>query len=169
MKQHKENYHMKEKETRTDKRESPVVEMAELAMKNYQQAFRTGLKLQEEAGRFWSNLLNQTSPTFDNVKRFNYLSRVANELSASAQERSEELLGLVEQNGRIGLELGKKAYEAVRTTVIAESHAKWLDFYKTSLDTMRQNAETVTQITSRAFDSYINFVRKNAETRATSA
>ena len=160
---------MKEKETRTDKRESPVVEMAELAMKNYQQAFRTGLKLQEEAGRFWSNLFIQTAPTLDNAKRFNYLSRVANELSASAQERSEELLGLVEQNGRIGLELGKKAYDAVRTTVIAESHAKWLDFYKTSLDTMRQNAEAVTHNTSRAFDSYINFVRKNAETRPTPA
>ena len=160
---------MKEKETRTDKRESPVVEMAELAMKNYQQAIRSGLKLQKEAGRFWSNLFNQTAPALDNAKRFNYLSRVANELSASAQERSEELLGLVEQNGRIGVELGKKAYDAVRTSVIAESHAKWLDLYKTSRDTLRQNAETVTQITSRAFDSYIDFVRKNADTRPAAA
>src|SRR4051794_23241670 len=43
--------------------EKPVSEMTEKAMRNYEQALRTSMKLQEEAGRWWSTTLNQTAST----------------------------------------------------------------------------------------------------------
>ena len=45
---------MKEKET-------PVSEMADTAMKNYEHAIRTSLKFQEETGRLWSSMLSQAN------------------------------------------------------------------------------------------------------------
>jgi hypothetical protein len=157
---------MKEKDTVNEKADSPVLEMADLAMKNYQQALKTGLKLQEEAGRVCSSMFNQTASTVDYQKQFTQMTGVVNGMFSSAQKRSEEIFDLLEKTSRTSVDLAKKAFDAAYVPAIAEGQSKWLDIYKASLDTARQNAEAVTQISSRAFDSCIEFVRKNSEVRA---
>jgi hypothetical protein len=57
----------------------------------------------------------------------------------------------------------KKAVDAAQTPVPAECQAKWMDFWATSLGTVRSNTEAVSQMSSRAIDSWIEFVRKNSE------
>ena len=45
----------------TDKTKTPASEMFDQALKNYEQALRTGVKVQEEAGKCWTKLLNQAA------------------------------------------------------------------------------------------------------------
>jgi len=40
-------------------------DIADKTLKNYEQLVRTGLKLQEEAGRCWTSLLTQTASVQD--------------------------------------------------------------------------------------------------------
>lgn len=141
----------------------PLSEMADTALKNYQQALHTSLKLQEEAGRWWSSMLNQTTLTQDWQKRLNSISGVANHLVPLAQRRMEDVIDLMEKNSRTGAELMKQAVDAAQTPAGAESQAKWLDFWTTSLGAVRSNTEAVSQISSKAIDAWIDFVRKNAE------
>jgi len=153
---------MKEK-TQSQTKEKPISEMADKALKGYEQAIRTGLKLQEEATRWWTSTLSQTASPQDWQKRFTNATALANGVMPIAQRRMEEVLELMEKNSRTGAELLKKAADAAQTPVIADSQAKWMDFWAASVGAARSNAEAVTEINSRAMDAWIDFIRKNTE------
>jgi len=146
-----------------DNRTKPMSDMADTAMKNYEQAIRTGLKLQEEAGRWWSSMFNQANLTQEWQKRLNNMSGVANTLVPMAQRRMEEVMTLMEKNSRTSAELVKKAVDAAQTPVVSESQAKWMEFWTSSLGAVRSNTEALTEISTKAIDSWIDFVRKNTE------
>lgn len=144
-------------------RETAMSDMADTALKNYEQAIRTTLKLQEEAARCWTSMLNQGTFVQDWQKRVNHFSGVTNKLVPLAQQRMEEVIGLMEKNGRAGAELMKKAVDAAQTPGVTESQAKWMDFWTSSIGAVRSNTEAVTEIGTKAVDSWIDFVRKNAD------
>src|SRR5512146_5684 len=148
----------KEKETM-----STLSDMADTAMKNYEQAIRTGLKVQEEAGKWWGSMFNQTAFAQDWQKRFSDMSGMANRLMPLAQKRMEEMMDLMEKNSRTGAELLKKAVDAAQAPAMAESQAKWMEFWTSSMGAMRSNAEAVTEISTKVIDSWIDFIRKNTE------
>ncbi len=152
----------KEKQTMKEQ-EKPVTEMADNAMKNYEQALRTGLKLQEEAVRCFNQMFNHTATPQDWQKRFTNFTAVTSEVMPLTQKRMEEVLELMEKNSRTGAELVKKAVDAAQTPVPAESQAKWMEFWTFSMGAARSNAEAMTQISARAIDSWIDFVRRNTE------
>src|SRR5262249_20074787 len=126
-----------------DNRTKPMSDMADTAMKNYEQAIRTGLKLQEEAGRWWSSMFNQANLTQEWQKRLNNMSGVANTLVPMAQRRMEEVMTLMEKNSRTSAELVKKAVDAAQTPVVSESQAKWMEFWTSSLGAVRSNTEAL--------------------------
>ena len=154
----------KEKETATNYT-IPLTELADKTMKNYEQALRTGLKMQEEAGKWWTSMFNQSTAAQDWQKRFTNMTGMAGSLMPLAQRRMEEAMSLVEKNGKTGAELMKKAVDAAQTPVPAESQAKWLDFWTSSMGAVRANAEAVSELSSKAIDAWIDFVRKNTEVR----
>ena len=143
----------------TDKTKPPVSEVFDQALKNYEQTLRAGLKLQEEAGRWWTNLLNHATSAHDWQKR---VAAVTNEVIAPTQKRMEDYLGLVERNNHANVELLKKALEAAQTTGPSEFQAKWVDFWQTSLNSLQANAQAVAQINGKMMESWISFVKKNA-------
>ena len=155
---------MKEKaKESTSQKTKPLSEAADKAMKNYEQAVRTGLKLQEEAAHLWTNLLNQSASPQDWQKRFSGATTVANGFLPAAQKRLEEVLSLVEENTKASTELFKKAADVCHTTSLPECQAKWLDLCTASVDLARTNFEALAQINSRAVDSWIDYVRKSAD------
>jgi hypothetical protein len=121
------------------------------------------MKLQEEAVRCWNNLFTQTASAQDWQKRFSSFTNLTNEVTPLTQRRLEEVLELMEQNSRTGADLMKKAVDAAQTTVPAESQAKWMEFWTSSMGAMRSNAEAIAQINARAIDSWVSFVRENTE------
>jgi hypothetical protein len=151
----------KTKESRTS--EKTAAEATNQAMKNYEQALRTGLRMQEEAVKWWSGIMTQAATTQDWQNRMNGAANLANEMMPLAQKGMEEALDLMEKNSRTGSDLVKKAFEAAQTPVIADSQAKWMDVFTSSLGAMRTNAEAMTQMSTRAIDSWIKFVRQNTE------
>ncbi|HTL55637.1 MAG TPA: hypothetical protein VL361_08150 [Candidatus Limnocylindrales bacterium] len=144
-------------------REKSVSEMTDTAMKNYEQAVRTTLKLQEEAARCWSSMLNQTTLVQDWQKRLDDFSGMTNKFVPLAQQRMEEVISLMEKNSRTGAELMKKAVDAAQTPVISESQAKWMEFWTSSMGAMRTNTEAFAEIGTKAVDSWIDFVRRNTD------
>jgi len=144
-------------------KENPVSEMADQAVKNWEQAVRNGMKLQQEAGKWWTSLLNQAASTQDWQKRVSNLTALGTGLMPATQKRAEEVLELLEKNTRTGTELVKKALDAAQTPVIADSQAKWMEVWTDSLGAARTNAEAAVQIGGKALDSWVEFVQKNSE------
>jgi hypothetical protein len=154
----------KEQNRMKEKAKNPVLETADQAVKNYEQALRTGLKVQEDAWQSWCSLLNQPVIGADWQKCYTSASEAANTAVPVIQKRLQETVELMEKNARVGSELMKKALEAGQTTGIGESQAKWMDFVKTSLDAAQTNVDAVMRINTRTLESFMALVQKNSET-----
>jgi hypothetical protein len=97
------------------------------------------------------------------------MTGVANSLLPLAQRRMEEVMSLMEKNGKAGAELMKKAVDAAQTPTVAESQAKWMEFWTSSMGAARSNAEAVSQISSKAIDCWIDLIQKSSELTETRA
>ena len=149
--------------TATHETTRPLNAMANQARHNYEQAVRTGQKLQEEAGQWWTRVLGQAITAADWQKHFARLTVMTSSAMPLAQRRLEDAMELMEKNGRASAELMRKAIDAVQTAGIAESQEKWMEFWSSSVKAVQSNLEAVTELNTRTINSWIDFVRKNAD------
>ena len=164
MQKHKTNAKQKEHIRETARAQHKVVsDMADNAIKNYEQAIRTGFKLQEDAVKAWNNLLNHTSAAQEYQRNFNTMTQIANKALPMAQRRMEEMLQLVEKNTRTGTELMRKAVDAAQSPVLSNGQNKWTELWTSGMAALRSNTEAMLEINAKAVDSWIELVKKSAE------
>jgi hypothetical protein len=114
-------------------------------------ARRTGQRVQDEAGQFWDRVLSQTADWQKQVTNF---ASLTNRMIPLTQQRMEDAMTLLEKNTRAGTELLHKAMAAAQTANLAESQAKWLEFWTSSMKALQGNVESVTEISNNAIDSF---------------
>jgi len=141
----------------TEKTKNPVSEMLDQGLKNYEQALRTGLKLQEEAGKCWTKLLNQAASPQDLQKQ---ITSLANDVIPATQKSMEGYLELLEQNSRASVDLVKKGMEAAQMTNYGDAQAKVVEFCESSIKSLKANAQAIVDINAKAIDSWVAFVKK---------
>jgi hypothetical protein len=149
--------------------EATVTEMADAARKNYEQAFRTGQKLQEEVAQWWSRMAGQTATAADWQKQFANFTSMVSRVIPLAQKRIEEAMDLMEKNGRTSAELMKKAVEAAQTPGLAECQNKWMEFWTSSMKAMQSNVEAYNELGCKALDSWVAFVQQTNDTAGRAA
>ncbi len=156
----------KAKSSKTDgttSTEGAMNDMAETARKNYEDAVRTGQKLQEEAGQWWTRFWTQAGNGQDWQKQLTSWTRMAGGMMPLAQEQWQEVIDLLEKNNRTGAELVKKAVAAAQTPTTSEQQARWLELWTSSMKAVQSNVEAFSGISTRAIDSWVEFVRNNSE------
>jgi len=147
----------------SDEKAKPIIELFEQAMKNYEQALKTGLKLQEQSTRWCVGLLNEAASPQDWQKR---MKGLVDEIIPQTQKSVEESVKLMEKNSRTTLDLLKKAAAAAQSTSPQEAQAKFLSFWEASSGALRETAQTVAQANTRTLESWAEFVRKTIEPEA---
>jgi hypothetical protein len=153
----------KTKRESTTEAEKSFGQMADKTQRSYEQAVRTGQRLQEEVTQWWTRMLSQTANAGDWQRQFSQFTEIAGNALPMAQRQMEGLMELMEHNGRAGAELMRKAIDAAQTPLISDSQTKWMDFMTSSLRAVRSNVEAVTEISTKAIDSWIQFIRKNTD------
>jgi len=149
-----------------NERTKPVSELFDQAMSSYEQAYRTGLRLQEESGKWWTMLLEQTGPSREWQRTFRTM---ANELLPEAQKRMEDGLRLMEQNSRASVELlklFKRSFEVPQTNPLAEGQTKLLSFWEASLNSVKDSAQALAQANTQAIESWMELFRKGTDMAA---
>ncbi len=144
----------------TEKAKPPVNELYEHALKNYEQALKTGLKLQEEVGKWWSNVATPGEGLQDWQKKVNHM---LDDAFPVLQKRMEETLQHVEDNARTSLDLLKQAAEVTQCTTMPESQAKVQKLWQTSLNSLQRNTQAITQANVKMMETWSDFVRKGIE------
>ena len=139
-----------------------VTGMADTARKNYEHAIRTGKKFQEEAGEWWTRMLTQTTTATDWQKNFTRFTAIAGNAVPMAQRCLQGAMDVMEKSSRNGADLLRKAVDAAQTPSFAESQAKWLEFWTSSMKAAQNNVEAVTHLGTRTIDSWIDFVRETS-------
>ena len=143
----------------TEKTKNPASEMLDQGLKNYEQALRTGLKVQEEAGKCLTKLFTQATSPQDLQKQ---ISSIANEVIPAAQKSMENCIELIEQNSRASVELVKQGLEAAQATTYADAQSKVTELCESSLKTLKANAQAILDVNSKALDAWTGFVKKAA-------
>ncbi len=154
-----------QKTQKTQPAQNAATEVTEQARQNYQQALRTGQRLQEEAGQWWSRMLGQGASIAEWQKQFANLSGAAASMLPLVQRRMEDMMHLFEKSSRTGSEMVRKAVDAAQSTAIPESQTKWMDFWAYSMKAAQSNIENATEMGARAFDGWMDYIRKT-ESRA---
>ena len=139
-----------------------VTGMADAARKNYEHAIRTGKRFQEEAGEWWTRMLTQTATTTDWQRNFSRFTVMAGNAVPLAQRCLQSAMDVMEKNSRNGADLLRKAVDAAQAPGLAESQAKWLEFWTSSMKAAQSNVEAVTHLGTQTIDSWIDFVRETS-------
>lgn len=150
----------------TEDKTKPVTEMYEQAMKNYEQAVKTGLKMQEESAKIWTGFLSQSPSPQDWQKK---TKAMAEEVIPQAQKAVDDGLKLIEQSSRTSVELLKKVVEASQATSVQDAQTNLLSLWEASLNAMRDSAVAVVQANNKAFENWVAYVRKNGEPTVTAS
>ena len=143
-----------------EKGKAQMSELFEKAIQNYEDALKTGLKIQEESGKWWAKMLEQTGSAQDWQRQ---IRAMASELLPETQKRVEQSLKLMEQNGRMSLELFQRAMEAAQSSSIMEGQNRFMQLWEASLNAIKDSTQAVTMANSKALESWMDFFRKNAE------
>lgn len=146
----------------------PGSEIFDQAMKSYEQALRTSARLQEDAARWWTNVLQQTSCTQEWQRQIN---TVVAEAIPTAEKNLEESLRLVDQSCKTGFNLLKRAVNSPRTNGTSDMQSQMQELFQTSLNVLHSNIQAITESQARVVESWTDFMRRgiNSTASATSA
>lgn len=140
---------------------APGAEMFDQAVKGYEQALRTGVRLQEDAARWWTNFFQQSSYTQDWQRQ---MSSVVSQAIPTAQRNLEESLRLVDQSCKTGLNLLKRAVDAPRNNAASDMQSQVQEIFQSSINVMQSNMQAITESQARVMESWTQFMRRGMET-----
>ncbi len=139
-------------------------ELFDQAVKNYEQALRTGVRLQEDTTRWWANFLNQSVWPQEWQKQ---VSTVMAQAIPTAQKNLEDSLRLLDQSSKTGLNLLKRAMDGTRGAAASDVQGQVQELWNSSLTVLQSNMRAITESQARMMESWSEFVRKGvASTRA---
>lgn len=143
----------------TEQKTKPVTDMFEQALKSYEQALKTGVKMQEESAKAFSDLVTHATSPQDWQKQ---MKSVADDFIPQTQKAVDEGLKLIEQSSKSGIELLKKAVAVGQPCSAPDAQVKVLGLWEASLNAMRDTALAVTQANNKAIESWLAYARKAA-------
>lgn len=131
-------------------------ELMDQAVGCFDAALKTGVKLQEDASKWWSEVLNEATSMQDWQKK---IASCITDAIPTAQKNAEECLHMIDQNTRSSMELLRKAFDACQSESVADAQAKMQELWSSSLAALRQNAQAVVQTNARAMESWVSFCK----------
>lgn len=140
-----------------EKVSNPATEVFDQGLKNYEQALRTGLKFQEEAGKCWTKVFNQAASPHDLHKQF---TSAVNDVIPATRRSMEDCVELFEQNSRTSIDLLKRGMETAQASNYADTQAKVVEYCESSLKALKANAQAIVDINAKAVDAWFAVVKK---------
>jgi hypothetical protein len=134
-----------------------VSELFDQAVETFNGALKTGLKVQEEATRWWLDVLGDAGSL---QKVQHKLQEIVEDALPAAQKNAEECLKVLDRGSRTSMELLKKAFETGQSQSASEIQAKVRDLWEASLTALRSNAQAVVQLNARALEACSDLVGK---------
>lgn len=143
----------------SEKNKTPASDLFDQALENYEQALRAGVKIHEEAGKYWAKIMTQASAPQDWQK---HLAAIADDAIPTSQKNMEDYLAFLERNSRASVDLLRKGIAAAKSTGMEEGQGKLVDFCESSLNALKSSAQAIVDINVNAASSWFVLMRKTA-------
>ena len=136
------------------------------AMKSYEQALRTGVKLQEDTAK-WLTSFCQQPPWTQELKK--QMGSVVSQAIPAIQRNMEESLRLIDMVNKTTLNLLKKSTNGSSTAAAADVQPEMQRLWQSSLSVMQSNMKSLTDSQTKAVESWTEFMRKGVASAAAAA
>jgi len=130
----------------------------ETAQRTYEQATKAGQRIQEQAGAWWSQVMNS-----EWQKQVISFSEIATETIPLAQRNVEQLMKCVDKSCRSGVEVIKKAAEVMPAQGNGGIQSAWMELWASGSKAAQANSHAMMELGTTAIDSWTQFVRKVAK------
>ena len=134
-----------------------VTDVFEQTLETCTNVFKTGLKMQGEAAKWWMDVLGEAGPVQDWPKR---VQTMAAEVIPLTQKNAEEGLRFVNQTYHNNLDLLKNLLDAAQPCPQAEIREKLQSLWEASLGAWRLNTQALVQANAKALDCWSEFMHK---------
>ncbi len=141
----------------TTKAETRMTNLFDQAVQTFGDALKAGVKMQEEIGRWWSDVMEQ-GPAQEWQKRS---CAIVSEAIPAAQKNAEEWMRVFEQNYRRSMDLFKKAMDTEQPTGVAELQAKTQELWEASMEVIKDNAQAAAQANVKMMETCAEILKKN--------
>jgi hypothetical protein len=140
------------------KMQSNVTELFDQAIETFDSALRTGVRIQEEATKWWTDMINEA----DSLQELQMRTRVMmNEAMPAAQKSVDQAMKLIDRTYRTSLDLLKKAFETGQSESIYEAQMKTQELWEATLAALRTNAQAIVQVNAQAMESWAEFAHRD--------
>lgn len=134
-------------------------DMFEQATKTYEQLLKSGIKLQQDSTKWWSNAIADVASP-DIQKR---MKSVTDELIPQAQKNIDDWVKIAQEYTRTCTDLMKKGTAVSQSASLQEAQTKALGLWESSLNAACNMTQTVTQANTKALESWMDYVKKTGE------
>lgn len=153
------------------KAEAQVTNLFDQGVQTFGEALKAGVKMQEEAARWWSDALDQQGPVGEFQKQSKAL--VA-EVLPVAQKSTEEWMKVWEQNYRRGLDLVRQAWNpggaaAAATTATGgadAAQARGQQVWESSMRLVRDSTQAAAAANVHMMEAWAGVLKKAANGHA---
>lgn len=128
------------------------------AADSFAKTMQSGIKFQEEAATFLTKTLGRTSDEFRS--QWDKMTEDAFPFNKKNVERFQKLFD--EQSSR-SLDLLRKTFDVSAPTNPTDVYEKTFSLWRSSLDTMRQSAESMAKLNAEMFENWNCTMRKTFE------
>lgn len=142
----------------TTKTETRMTSLFDQAVQTYGDALKSGVKMQEEVSRWWTDMMDQAGPMQEWQKRSRAM---VSEAIPAAQKNAEEWMRVIEQNYRRSMDLFKKAIDGEQPSGTAELQSKTQELWEASVELVRENAQSMAQANMKMMETFAEVLRKN--------
>ena len=141
-------------------------EFFEQAMQSFEQAFKAGVKLQEETGKLWTDFFTKPPSVATYQKQ---ASQLGEETVKTVQRQMEDSLKVLEECSRSSLDLFKKGVEASQSASLSEGQARLQKLWESSLQSLQANTKAMATLNQRILNAWMELARQGASTLETAA
>jgi len=132
-------------------------ELYNQAIETLEAAIRTGVKMQEEYTRWFTEMLGDMgSPQEWQSRSQTFL----NDTVQMAQRNVDEAARIMNQNFKTAMELMQRGFEARQVNSTADGQAKTREIWETALGALRSNTEAVVQANSRMLETWTELAKR---------
>ena len=137
-----------------------ATDLFEEAFKSYEQALKTGIKVQEDNVKMWKDLLSKTSSPSDFQAKF---TEMAEDVLPTAKKRMNEAFKMVEQNTKMSVDLMQQAMEACQPGTMDETQNRLRGLWESSLAASRTNVQSVMKANQQILDAWTGFATNGSK------
>jgi hypothetical protein len=132
--------------------QNDVSALFEEAVKSFDTAVRSGVKIQQDLTKVWTDALAKFDPTKGIDARTHAL---IDDAFPTAQKSVEECLKLIDKASQSSMDLLKKAMTAGAVQSLPEAKARTQEIWEASLAALRTNAQAMVDANSRVLDAWV--------------